>query len=166
MGLNYSFMSGIGQEGGSGLVGVQFGSMIVLPLNNDIYTKVGLFYMQGGAHFKSEVATFDLNLQYIQIPVWGKVSINQKNLNMIAGPQFGFLLNATEVENGQKRNITKVLNPLDISANIGIEYALRPNFLMSVYYSIGLTDVTNNRENNNALLNNALTFTLGYSFHL
>ena len=166
LGLNYSSMSGVGQEGGSGLVGIRFGSMFVIPLTNEVHTKAGLFYSQNGASFQGENSTFDLNIHYLQLPIWGKVSINQKNLNMIGGPQFGLLLHASELEDGKKRNVTSMLNPLDIAANIGLEYEIRPNFLISTYYTIGLTDVTGNRENIKALLNSAVTFTMGYYFKL
>ncbi|GJM60084.1 MULTISPECIES: outer membrane beta-barrel protein [Persicobacter] len=166
LGLNYSSMSGVGQEGGSGLMGFRFGSMFVMPLTHEVHSKVGLFYSQNGASFKGEEGEFDLNIHYLQLPIWGKVSINQKNLNMIGGPQFGLLMHASEIEDGKKRNVTSLLNPLDISANIGLEYELRPNFIISSYYTIGLTDVTGNRENIKALLNSAVTFTMGYYFKL
>ncbi len=111
---------------------------------------------------------------YVTIPIQVKYYIIS-GLNVQGGPQFGFLLNAEQVDNSQgadtSTSIEDLLKTADLGVNAGIGFDLSLGLQISARYVLGITDildvtVTDGTGNviNEATRNSMMQVSIGYSF--
>ena len=123
--------------------GFQAGGMLKFDLVPKIALQSELLYSLQGTSFDSQFddENYPLNLHYLQVPVIAKIYITD-NLNVIVGPSFNFLLNASNNET------LDFLNPFiqDSFTNAEIAGALGPGYELSQFsielrYDLSLTNI-------------------------
>ena len=111
---------------------------------------------------------------YVTVPVQLKYYI-VSGLNVQVGPQFGFLMNAEQVDNSlgadTSTSIESFLKGVDLGVNGGIGVDLPLGLQISARYVLGITDIldvtlTDGSGNviNDATRNSMIQVSVGYSF--
>lgn len=104
---------------------------------------------------------------YINVPVMAKFEVTE-GLNLEAGPQLGFLIEATdEFESDSfsgEEDIKEDIKGTDVSLNFGASYDFPNGIFVGARYNLGLTDI-NDFEGTDAKNQNAVfQFSVGYLF--
>ncbi len=155
-------------SGLSNKTGFVFGAFAGAKLNDKLGIQGDLLYSQQGAEFNGG----EIDLTYVNIPVVLKYFVTE-NLNLQAGPQFGFVVDD---------NVKEVFNSLaeaesfDLTGVIGAGYEFPFGIRVSGRYHFGLTDVTKSNAVTDTETagtrvveassgkNTVITLAIGYSF--
>lgn len=121
-----------------------------------------LFSMQGGG-FKFPNTTTTYRMNYLLVPLSAKWFFGEY-INIQAGPQLGFLLNANKSFNGTDvGNVRDDLKPYDFSALFGLGFDGRTGLDLSLRYVLGLTALL--REDHVTFpKNRVVQISMGYRF--
>jgi hypothetical protein len=163
VGANLADLSGI--DGTKMKPGLLLGLVAEWRVSGDFYLQPELlpFYQAGAKDMPPELfgapPPFDTlvadrsaqrNLNYFEIPVIVKYGALKRRLHLGAGPQFGFLLGATDVFSGVINNEITVnedigdsLNSFDAGVAFHVEFKLKDNPFaasLTARYYLGLTD--------------------------
>jgi hypothetical protein len=118
--------------------------------------------------------TAKIRLDYLNIPVLIKYkNFGFPGLEIGAGPQIGFLLNANSEAknnaNGQLQdNVTDVKNEfksVDAAAIFSLGYALPMGAFVEARYNLGLTNINNGPLANENAKNSVVSVSVGYTFN-
>ncbi len=154
-GANFATLTDVGDT--STRTGLLIGAFVTLKFSDKLALQGDALYSQEGSEFDAS----EINLEYINFPIVLKYYV-VKRLNIHAGPQFGFIVDAdisTLIENIGAQIGTNTFN---LSGVVGIGVDLPLGFRASGRYNFGLTDVfTNNIFN---AKNNVFSIVVGYSF--
>lgn len=126
---------------------------IDMGLNDRLSIQFEPMYLQKGS--TADVVgfgTIEVEAEYFEIPVMFKYEITDKKIKpyIMAGPTFGFLLNAEQNANfipGDQRDITDDTNTVDVGIGIGggLSYRFEDSHdiesFIQARYNFGLTDV-------------------------
>ena len=165
-GINYA-----SQSTSSGAADVNVTS--VLRMNGGVYANYFFFdflavqpelMLSGkGLHWKDQFSDAEDILTYIEMPILIKYQ-PVKMLNIHAGPEFGYRLNATQknLDNGQKTDIKNYYSNFDIGLALGVEANLPFRINLTVRYVMGLNTVYTGTENNEKWKNNYFQISAGY----
>jgi hypothetical protein len=87
-----------------------------------------------------------VNTTYLNIPLLLKMRLGAWNrIHLFAGPQIGFPLKSEQiVEDGSLKkiyDITKHVNPVDFSLNLGLSFKLREDLALELRYNRGFSKV-------------------------
>lgn len=124
-----------------------------------------LFSTQGAKHefnsspiFGTEIKnTSNIHLNYVNVPLMFKYFVN-RGLFIEVGPQASVLISAIEkrqttttstlltIEESTKTDVKKLFNEADWSANVGIGYDFLNKVFIQARYSMGLTNVYNDKN--------------------
>jgi len=118
-------------------VGV-FGEFI---LSDKIELKPELLFSREGSKIDLDVLKFNQTLSYIKAPILVKIYPFNNDLSILAGPQFGFLVDDEidlDVDDGEL--IDNSFKSFELSATLGLEYDIINNFVLGARYNLGLTD--------------------------
>ncbi|MBS1571048.1 MAG: PorT family protein [Bacteroidetes bacterium] len=150
----------------------QFGFYAGLYLNSPINSKLSIqpevVYSLQGAEVTGlpSGVTGNLNLGYINIPVMFQYTVAQ-DLFVEAGPQFGFLVDATlkATAGGYtvKQDVKNQMNTFDFGIGAGLGYNFTPNLSMNARYIAGVTNIVKNNSGD-SVRNNVFQLGLGYTF--
>jgi hypothetical protein len=116
-----------------------------------------------GVHWKDQFSDAEDILTYIDMPILIKYQ-PVKLLNIHAGPEFGYRLNATQknLDNGQKTDIKDYYSNFDIGLALGVEANLPFRVNLTFRYVLGLNTVYTGTENNEHWKNNYFQISAGY----
>jgi len=92
------------------------------------------------------------NLNQIQAPVLAKYNVAE-SLNILAGPNFGFLLDSSEG-----------IKSFNLAIDLGVSYDLTEDFLLEARYGYGLTNLLENGDSNNSIKLSNFQVGIGYRF--
>jgi len=133
--------------------GINAGISAEYAVNEMISIEPGLFYSLQGSTFKIGTVRFNLNSDYLTVPVLAKVYIAE-GFNLFAGPQFCFLTRSRiRVKTGinliddllgivsNNIDLTKYENDFDAAIMVGLGYQLANGFSISASYNFGMTNV-------------------------
>jgi hypothetical protein len=112
-----------------------------------------LFSMQGA---RMQGGSYDFN--YVQVPAILQTRV-WKALQILTGPQLGFLLSANVNENGNKQDISDQLSSTEFSWIMGSSYEFDNGLIIDMRYVKGLSDITSQDA---AIRNNSIQLALGY----
>lgn len=98
-------------------------------------------------------------LGYINVPFIAKYDV-YKGLNIEAGPQMGFLVNAQDQEG---TDIKDSFESTDFGLNLGVSYSFPIGVMLSGRYTFGLTDVIKDNTTS-SVKNGVIQLSLGYKF--
>ena len=123
-------------------VGV-FGEFI---LSKKIELKSEILYSKEGFKMDIGVVNFIQSLDYIKVPVITKFKPFANNFSVLAGPQFGFLINDNVDLGGVLvQVIDDSFKDFEVSAILGFEYDVTNRFIIGVRYNFGLTENSNDK---------------------
>ncbi len=168
-GINYS---NVYSESGDGFVadgklGFAGGVFVSIPLNQLIGVQPELMYSQKG--FKTEGTFFDgqITSSYLDLPVHLQIKPT-KNISILAGPQFSYLLSTKYELNGfsviDEEDLDDNNNRATLGISAGVDFTVQ-NFLISARGSWDLSKV--NKDNSTSEINyknQLFQITLGYKF--
>jgi hypothetical protein len=165
-GINYA-----SQSTSSGAANVDVTS--VIRMNGGVYVNYFFFdflavqpelMLSGkGLHWKDQFSNAEDILTYIDMPILIKYQ-PVKLLNIHAGPEFGYRLNATQknLDNGQKTDIKDFYSNFDFGLAFGVEANLPFKVNLTFRYVLGLNTVYTGTENNEQWKNNYFQISAGY----
>lgn len=145
---------------GEFMLGNGFGCLLGVNLNNHIGVQVEVIYNQLSQKFKDDNLDRRIDINYVNVPLLLSLNTNRKrivNLNVVAGPQWGFNVGAelktTGIPNGNG-NSTAILavkkNDFGIAYGAGLDFALTPskNFRLDIGFRgvMGLVEANNSSE--------------------
>ncbi|MBV1924219.1 MAG: porin family protein [Flavobacteriaceae bacterium] len=116
-----------------------------IKFNDNIAIQADLLYSQQGADPKIG----DLDLDYVNVPVVLRYFVF-KGLNLQAGPQFGFIVEDSDID----------AESFDLTGVAGVGYDLPMGIRLAARYNFGLTDVVKDSGSKNSVFN----LSVGYSF--
>lgn len=152
------------------------GAIVQTDFTNRSFLRAEVLYSVKGSKY---LATPGISMggkssfHYVNLPIFqGYRPI--KNLSVVIGPEFGYLINAKSWHNGQEIDITKSYNRLDLAADLGLIYRIVPLFAIEARYSYGFKLMGNYYEYNDQIIgqrdrkyngaNRVLQFGLSYHF--
>jgi outer membrane protein W len=176
--------------------GLSVGAILTYSVVNTFGISLEALYSQKGAKFDktvnpavtSQTLSFNRKLNYVEVPLLARYFLNKDGdfrPNLFLGPNFGFKLNAKDVNISNSAgadladsDISYLINPVDfgitggIGMNLRLQKAMR--VLLDVRYTYGISDVTDNSAvrlagvtapgANASVGNSGLTITAGLSF--
>jgi len=144
-----------------------FGAFAQFPINETFLIVPELLVSWQG-HGKEEFSpglTSKLNTTYINIPVTFRYNITY-NINVFAGPQFGFLASANSVTDlgtgDEKFDVKDQFNTFDLGLMFGGGIAFMDRFQAYIRYILGLS----NLDNNGSISRSNGVFQLGVGINL
>lgn len=130
IGTNFSNLKGDGIDGDN-LTSFHVGALVEINLIENFSIQPELLYSSQG----TELASQKLKLDYISVPVVGKLYLITDKLSLEAGPQFSFLINDEAPSNFRSKTF-------DFAAVGGLSYNLTSFIFVQARYVAGLTDVS------------------------
>jgi outer membrane protein W len=171
--------------------GLSAGAILTYSVVNTFGISVEALYSQKGAKFENALVpgsatqrmNFNRRLNYVEVPLLARYFLNKDGdfrPNVFVGPNFGFKLNAKDVNRSMvggtaqpDTEISSVINPVDVGITGGIGLNLRlqsaMRVLLDVRYTYGISNITDSQiagftVANPTVGNNAITITAGLSF--
>lgn len=132
-------------------------------------SKVGIqpevLFSQQGSKVKFNTQELDRNYSYLNVPIMVKL-YTIAGINIQAGPQFGFVMNAEKEEldvNGRitKEKVKDELKGSDLSLGLGLGWDLPFGLTVDARYNLGLSKI-NDKEAGQDAKNQVWQFSLGY----
>ena len=161
-GLNLSNFTG-DVEGNSMKVGFQLGGLVEIGISEKFAVQPELVYSAQGAKFDdSFFGDYDLNFNYLNIPVMAKYYVAE-GFSLEAGPQIGFLMSAKAKADGEDEDVKDEFNSTDFGLNFGAGYNVTENINLGVRYSLGLSNL-NKEDGAGDLKNSNIAFAVAYKF--
>lgn len=142
-GANFATISDI--DGLSSKTGFVIGVFGGIKFNDNIAVQADLLYSQQGAKFSPG----DIDLDYINVPVVLRYFVF-KGLNIQAGPQFGFIVEDSDID----------AESFDLTGVAGVGYDLPMGIRLAARYNFGFTEIIKDTDGKNAVFN----LSVGYSF--
>ncbi|ALM21961.1 hypothetical protein JCM19294_197 [Nonlabens tegetincola] len=128
--------------------------------------ETSILYSREGETFEIGNTESEINLDFINIPLHVRYRV-WNNLTVHAGPQVGFLLNATQsVAGGNEVDIddeVTVDSNLSVSLGLGYDFPELGLFLKA-NFAEGVTDLFDNEEFKNDEYTRLVRFSVGYRF--
>lgn len=158
--------------------GVYGGGFVNIPLSETFSIEPGITYAQKGYELKGSIGIkgtdliggrSQLNLGYVELPVLAKVNLS--GLEVFAGPQVGYLTNATLRTTAgllgfnlinDRRDVKSEFNDVDVSLTGGIGYQFGNGFRVQAAYDHGLSRI--NSGQSIEAYNRAVKVGVGYRF--
>lgn len=160
-GLNIADLGGDAETSGS-RAGLHIGGLAEFKLTETFSVQPELLYsMQGAKADNGAGGEFDVNLDYINVPIMAKYYI-MEGLSIEAGPQIGFLMSA-DVDGEDADDDYK---SIDFALNGGVAYDLPMGVFFQARYSAGLSSIAEDVEGLESVdtMNNVISFSVGYKF--
>lgn len=141
--------------------GITGGFYAEIPIMKRLSIQPELLYSElGGIDTNQSYLDVTSYCNYLVIPV--KVKYNTGLLTFYAGPQFGYLLNAHMIPQGQKEIDTKeFLNTSEIASVFGIDFNIADGVTAGIGYQMGMSNIFKDDDediNDDWLHNNAFQF--------
>ena len=131
-------------------IGFNAGVLAKIPLKNKMYIQPEILYSVKGEHFPSLGfggpastgfhSAGTLNLNYLAVPLLFGYRLVDK-ISIVAGPEFGFLLNANSYFDNSNHSVTSNFQNFDVGVDLGASYRLYKNFGIELRYYYGFKDL-------------------------
>ena len=139
----------------------------------DIEFGLGLRFIKKGSRMDAELrqntgTDYEIDLSYVELPLYLVFDL-YRNIELQAGTSIGFLLSQYEGDHNGEFSNFRPFNPLDLSANLQVNYLMSDNWKAFAswsysYYSVREHAGGAKRFLNYGMLNNVLGFGLAYEF--
>jgi hypothetical protein len=158
--------------------GIYGGGFVNIPVSETFSIEPGITYTQKGYEMRGSIGIKEtdlisgrsqLNLGYVELPVLAKVNLS--GLQLFAGPQVGYLTNATlRTRAGalgfnfinDRRDVKNQFNDIDVSLTGGVGYQFTNGFRVQAAYDHGLSRV--NSGQSVEAYNRAVKVGIGFRF--
>ena len=140
-GANFATLAGTGSEGATTKVGFHGGGFARIPLVNSFFLQPELVYSGQGAKATSDGVVYNINQNYLNIPVLAKWQ-HSSGFYGETGPQLGFLLAANVSAEGSSQDVKSSYKSTDFSWAFGVGYKL-PLISAGIdaRYNLGLSNI-------------------------
>ncbi len=168
---------------GSSVAGFSGGFYLQKKLAPNFFIQPELLFEQGGTKLSVQESTGTITetmaLNYLNLPILAKYTFPNSGFSVLGGPQIGYLLSAKatvavtgqpELTNSSDSSYKKV----NLSFVIGAEYAITPQFNISLRYFGGLTTIAKSEQGYDNMGNpttvnpdaktSGIALTVGYNF--
>ncbi len=178
-GLNFATMRGDDVDEAKMKMGLAFGGYMTYALNTNFAIQPEIFYSMKGFKVEDEDEGLTIkgttSLNYLEIPILAVYSL-QKDIKIFAGPSIGFFMNGkTKME--MKGEFMGVSFDEEDSEDIDSDEVNSPEFALvlggtysfgtislDARYSLGLTNVPDDADDDFEMKNSVIQLILGYSF--
>jgi hypothetical protein len=163
-GANFATLAGPGSEGATTKVDFHGGGFVHIPLANSFFLQPELVYSRQGAKATSDGMVFNINQNYLNIPVLAKYQ-HSSGLYGETGPQFGFLLAANVSADGSSQDVKSSYKSTDFSWAFGVGYRIPIiGAGIDARYNLGLSNIAAEQVNGYSVKNSV--FQLGVFYVL
>ena len=116
------------------------GALAHIHLSKQFALQPEVMYSEQGANIKEGTYEYDINLNYINVPVLLQY-MTSSGFRLQTGPQFGYLVHAENEAPGADAEINSGYKKFDFSWTVGAGYKFASGFGIDARYNHGLTDV-------------------------
>jgi hypothetical protein len=123
-----------------------------------------LIFSRQGSKYTFNSANYDLNYDYINVPVMAKFYL-PLGLNLQAGPQFGFLTKAQlkQTAGGSgSQDIKSYSKNADVAIGLGAGWDLPFGLTVDARYNLGVSKVNDNSSTSGNVKNRVFQVSVGY----
>ena len=130
--------------------GLNLGATFAWRFNKDISLTIQPMYSQRGSNIevgedtrRDSLKIYEININFLILPLFVRVDADNGIIYFISGLEFGFPLSAEFTTDGKNKDITGILNNIDILASIGmgLRFSLgKPDLLVEFRYYQGLVN--------------------------
>ena len=128
--------------------GINFGGTIAYRFNKDISLTFQPMYSQRGSNIelgedtrRDSLKVYETKIDFLIIPLFVRVDSDNGVTYFISGLEFGIPLSAEVSHDGKNRDISDLLNNIDILASVGMGFRFslgKPDLLIEFRYYQGL----------------------------
>jgi hypothetical protein len=135
-------VSTLGKQGSgyTAKLGYHFGFYSKSRFYQELGAQMELLVSLQGAR-SNQVSDLKLNYTYLTAPIFANIYFVE-SASIESGIQLGYLIKATQVDDGDKYNIREDVNNVDFSGVIGINYS-KPYGSIGIRYVLGINNTTN-----------------------
>lgn len=173
-GLNLATITGDGTDELSTRTSFHVGALVEIPISDKFAFQPELLFSNQGAKFEFNGATFTdestIKLSYLNLPLMAKFYVAE-GFSIQAGPQIGLLLSAKDegedsIDGEYEDDIKDELKGIDFGLNFGLGYQLDMGLFFDARYNLGLTDIADERANDDdwSNQNGVFQISVGYKF--
>ena len=136
--------------------GINFGGIIAYRFNKDISLTLQPMYSQRGSNIevgeetlRDSLEVYEMKIDFLTIPLFVRVDADNGVAYFISGLEFGIPLSAEVSHDGKNRDISDLLNNIDILASVGmgLRFSLgKPDLLVEFRYYQGLINLNSGKE--------------------
>jgi hypothetical protein len=163
-GANFATLAGNGSEGATTKVDFHGGGFVHIPLVNSFFLQPELVYSRQGAKATSDGVVFNINQNYLNIPVLAKYQ-HSSGLYGETGPQLGFLLSANVSAEGTSQDVKSSYKSTDFSWAFGVGYKIPlMNAGIDARYNLGLSNIAATEVSGYSVKNNVFQLGVFYMF--
>lgn len=134
-----------------------------IPLSERVSMQPEIIYSMEGSEIDLDVIKFKQTLSYINVPALVSVKLfkSLKNLSVLGGPQFGFLVkDELNIDNDDVEILDSEYKTFELSAVLGVEYSILQDLSLGARYNYGINDISN--TNDSSIKNSTFQFYLAY----
>jgi opacity protein-like surface antigen len=186
--INYGIKAGVnissfdGSITNKSLIGPQVGGFAEITINDKLTIQPELLLSMQGAEFEYSLRQnfyepisqkrLKISLYYLNLPITVKYNFIDK-FSIIAGPQIGYLVKATQknksnqfeiLNSSDETDIKNLYKTISYSFNLGLNYNVTEEMFVDVRYNYGLSNILNGNNTlfGTGLKNNVIQFSIGY----
>jgi hypothetical protein len=163
-GANFATLTGQGSDGATTKTDFHGGGFARIPLINSLFLQPELVYSRQGAKATSDGVVYNINQNYLNIPVLAKFQ-HGSGLYGETGPQFGFLLAANVAAGGTTQDVKSSYKSTDFSWAFGLGYKL-PLISAGIdaRYNLGLSNIAATEVSGYSVKNSVFQLGVFYMF--
>ena len=141
------------------------GGFVNYSFTRNIAAQVELFFSGEGTKYKNKgnSTVFTDKLSYLNLPIL--VRYNTGGFYLETGPQLGFLLSASQTDNGTSQSIKNNINATKFSWCFGLGYQFMKTAGIGIRYAAGLSNINKNSSGTN-VKGSVISLGLSYAIHL
>ena len=163
-GANFATLTGTGSNGATTNVDFHGGGFAQIPLVNSFFLKPELVYSRQGAKATSDGVVYNINQNYLNIPVLAKYQ-HSSGLYGETGPQLGFLLAANVSSGGSSQDVKSSYKSTDFSWAFGVGYKIPLiNAGIDARYNLGLSNIAATQVSGYSVKNSVFQLGVFYVF--
>ena len=162
-GVNFASLTGDDVDDLDGRTSFHIGAVAEISISEKFSVQPELIYSAQGAKESFEGEDFELNVDYLNIPVLAKYYV-AKGFSLEAGPQVGLLLSAKIKAGGEEEDFKDEVKGIDFGANLGLGYKLDNGLNFSAKYIVGLANISEDSDDSD-VKNSVVQVSVGYSFN-
>jgi hypothetical protein len=163
-GANFATLTGTGSNGATTKVDFHGGGFAQIPLVNSFFLKPELVYSRQGAKATSDGVVYNINQNYLNIPVLAKYQ-HSSGLYGETGPQLGFLLAANVSAGGSSQDVKSSYKSTDFSWAFGVGYKIPLiNAGIDARYNLGLSNIAATQVSGYSVKNSVFQLGVFYVF--
>jgi hypothetical protein len=164
-GANFASIGGDESEDFSSRTSIHFGVTAGIAVSDNFTVQPELVYSSQGATIDyGGGEDGDIKLNYLNLPVLGQFQVAD-GFSIEVGPQFGFLMSAKADDGDEEEDIKDFVKGLDLSAGVGVNYAMASGLNFGARYNLGLSNV-NDGDSSDEIKNQntVIQLSIGYRF--